>query len=64
MAKAGGNEAAAPIQKPALRMVDIQHQAGGNAETRIEEDAPVVGEAGFQSARWIAEERKTGVAVR
>ena len=45
MAKASGNEAAVPIQKPALRMIDTAHQAGGNAETRIEKDAPVIGKA-------------------
>ena len=45
MAKAGDDETAAPVQKPALRMVDTLHQAGGNTETRIEQDAPVIGKA-------------------
>ena len=45
MAKAGGDEMAAPVQKPALSPVDAPHEAGGNAETRIEQHAPVIGEA-------------------
>ena len=45
MAKARGDEIAAPFQKPALRTVDAPHQAGGNAETRIEQHAPIIGEA-------------------
>ncbi len=45
MAKAGDDEAAAPVQKSALRMVDTLHQAGGNTETRIEQHAPVIGKA-------------------
>ena len=45
MAKAGDDEAAAPVQISALRMVDTLHQAGGNTETRIEQHAPVIGKA-------------------
>src|ERR1019366_7095789 len=45
MAKASDDEAAAPVQKPALRMIDTLHQAGGNAETTIEQQAPVIGKA-------------------
>ena len=45
MAKACGNEMAAPLQKPALSPIDAPHEAGRNAEARVEQDAPVIGEA-------------------
>src|SRR5665647_2891260 len=45
MAKAGDDETAAPIQKPALRTVDTLHQAGGHAKTTIEQYASVIGKA-------------------
>ena len=45
MANARGDEIAAPFKKPALRLIDATHKAGGNAETRVEQDAPIISEA-------------------
>ena len=37
------DEIAAPFKKSALRSIYATHKAGGNAETRIEQDAPIKG---------------------
>ena len=68
MAKACGDEMAAPLQKPALRPIDAAHEAGRNAETRIEQDAPVIGEAalpvGKMDRRRKKDRRRRAIKLR